>query len=85
MPSTPLRIPQVVSRRFTYFRVVKNGILAVQRDFCAGFDYGDSTKKWLARAMSPGRVCFPINHAWREDFIYYIDHLPQVEELGERT
>ena len=43
--------------------------------------------------MSPGQVSFPINHAWRsqaaftwaEVFIYYIDHLPQVEELGERT
>ena len=38
MPSTPFAYPQVVSRTFASFRVVKSSVSAGQRDFCAGFD-----------------------------------------------
>jgi hypothetical protein len=38
MPSTPIAYPQVVSRRFAYFRVVGFDISAGQQDFCDGFD-----------------------------------------------
>ena len=38
MPSTPLAYPQVISRRFTCFRVVKFSITAGQLDLCAEFD-----------------------------------------------
>ena len=91
-PSTPFRIRRsfrVLSRRFACW----NRYSAGQGDFCAGFDSRQLHQKWLARAISPGQVSFPINHAWpsqaaftwAEVFIYYIDHLPQVEEFGEHT
>jgi AMP-binding enzyme C-terminal domain len=38
MPSTPFASPQVVSRRFTLFRVPGIGVSAGQLDFCSGFD-----------------------------------------------
>jgi len=38
MPSTPFAYPQVISRRFAYFRVVKMRISAGQRHLCSGFD-----------------------------------------------
>ena len=38
MPSTPFAYPQVISRRFAYFRVVRFGVSAGQVDFCAEFD-----------------------------------------------
>jgi len=58
-----------------------------------GIDSRQLHPKWLARAISPGEVSFPINHtwpsqaafAWGEVVIYYIDHLPQVEEFSEHT
>jgi len=37
-PSTPFAYPQVVSRRFAYFRVVRFDVSAGQRHFCSGFD-----------------------------------------------
>jgi hypothetical protein len=38
MSSTAFAYPQVVSRRFTYFRVARSDVSAGQRDFCSGFD-----------------------------------------------
>ena len=38
MPSTPFASPQVISRCFTLFRVVKFSVSAAQSDFCGGFD-----------------------------------------------
>src|SRR6476620_465756 len=38
MASTPLASPQVLSRRFAYFRVIRISVSAVQADFCAEFD-----------------------------------------------
>ena len=38
MPSTPLAYPQVISRTFASFRVVKYGVSAGQRHSRAGFD-----------------------------------------------
>jgi hypothetical protein len=37
-PSTPLAYPQVVSRSFALFRVVKFSVLARKATFCSGFD-----------------------------------------------
>jgi len=37
-PSTPAAYPQVVSRRFAHFRVVKFGVSAGQLDFWDWFD-----------------------------------------------
>ena len=90
MPSTLLASPHVAPRRFAYFRVMIFGIFAGQGNFCGGFDSRQLHQKWLARAISPGQVSFPIwtsqaAFTWAEVFIYYIDHLPQVEEFGERT
>src|SRR4029079_2766786 len=36
MPSTPFAYPQVISRCFMLFRVVKFSVSAAQRDFCSG-------------------------------------------------
>jgi hypothetical protein len=44
MPSTPSAHPQVISRTFASFRVVKLGISAAQRDFWAGSIPGSSTE-----------------------------------------
>jgi hypothetical protein len=38
MPSTPFAYPQVISRGFAYFRVVKMRISAGQRHLRSGFD-----------------------------------------------
>jgi hypothetical protein len=38
MSSTPFAYPQVVSRLFASFRVVKSSISAVHTGFCSGFD-----------------------------------------------
>ena len=38
MPSTPIAYPQVVSRRFAYFRVVNSDVSAGQAVFCRRFD-----------------------------------------------
>ena len=93
MPSTRGAYSHVVSRAFASFRVVGDSSSSGQRDFCAEFDSRQLHQKWLARAISPGEVSFPINHTWPsqaaftwgEVSIYYIDHLPQVEEFGEHT
>ena len=93
MASTGRVFRQEIWRRFACFRVVRFGVFAVHDDFCAEFDSRQLHQKWLARAISPGEVSFPINHTWPsqaaftwgEVSIYYIDHLPQVEEFGEHT
>jgi hypothetical protein len=38
MPSTPLAYPQVISRRFTSFRVLKFRVSAAHAVLCAWFD-----------------------------------------------
>jgi hypothetical protein len=38
MPSTPFAYPQVISRRFAYFRVVKFHVSAAHEHFWGGFD-----------------------------------------------
>jgi len=79
-----------ISRCFAY---PESAFLQFSVIFVAGFDSRQLHQRWLDRAMSPGQVSFPINHAvpsqaaftWAEAFIYYIDHLPQAEEFGEST
>jgi hypothetical protein len=93
MSSTPVAFPQVISRRFTYFRVCKFNISPAQSDFRDGFDSRQLHQNWPARAISPSQVSFPIYHTWPsqaaftwgEVFIYYVDHPPLVEEFGEHA
>jgi hypothetical protein len=69
-PSTPFAYPQVVSRHFAYFRVVRFDVSAGQHDFCAGFDSrqlhwkhaGNSTKS--LESDSAGRFCYERGAGW---------------------
>jgi hypothetical protein len=93
MASTPFGVS---AGRFTLFHVVSRAQIqrfGRSRCFMQRVRFPAAPPKWLARAISPGEVSFPINHTWPsqaaftwgEVFIYYIDHLPQVEEFGEHT
>jgi hypothetical protein len=55
MPSTSSAYPQVASRRFASFRVVKSSISAVQAVLCAWFD-----SRQLHREDRPGRKAWPV-------------------------
>ena len=50
--------------------------------------YGDPASPMSGAEVFPHHVhALPSQAAftWAEAFIYYLDHLPQVEEFGERT
>ena len=95
-PVDAINICRVSAGHFAYFRVVSRTQTQCFRSsnaFLCRVRFPAAPPKWVARAISPGEVSFPINHTWPsqaaftwgEVFIYYIDHLPQVEEFGEHT
>ena len=63
MPSTPPAYPQVISRRFMYFRVVKFRISAGHDDFWGGFD----SRQLHKRAADAALFCWvlPADHLYR--------------------
>ena len=61
MPSTPLAYPQVISRCFASFRVVKFSIFAGHADFCAEFDSRQLHQKKQVRTTNPDLLSFRID------------------------
>ena len=67
MPSTPFVYPQVVSRRFTLFRVVKSGVFPVHTAFWAWFDSRQLHRKVAAEQageFSCGAACAGLFVEW---------------------
>ena len=93
MPSTPLGISAGHGTSFRVFSRRECGHFPSSARFPRLVRFPAAPPKWLARAIRPGEISFPINHTWPsqaaftwgEVFICYIDHLPQVEEFGEHT
>jgi hypothetical protein len=81
MPSTPFAPPQVVSRLFALFRVVKFGVSAAHNEFCVWFDSRQLHRSNSRSGCISALACFLFGHILgtsRNKAVHFVGHVVKV-------